>query len=1290
MLKKYLSSLFSPTVVILFLLSISVVKAKDIQKMDQREGFEFAVQDIFNNSSFEKYNAAGTFPKGFRVTKSKADKVTVVNDYEKAFHGNVFLLNDSAIDEIVTYGADNIKKEQKSGAMTMSIWLKGKGTFRFGAYSYDKSRKFDGSRSLVCQVNSEKWKKFIWKVYLPKNVKSKNETRPVQQVGILFYVTGKVAMDKISMLSTAASASVKNDFYISEPVRKTPFMAIPKFKKSPTIDGKINLSEWSKAAKTTGFTLLSKKTFSKRQTDLYVGYDNKNLYVAFRSIRGRSARKKVNTKDKVSRYIDAYEIWVSPDGEKLSHLIVSTFSEGQTYAHGKTPKLDINKISFKSHVEDSGEMMGGVLTFDKSVFTTEVKIPFSALRVKAPKVGDSWKINFCSDFAVKKGVQRQAVDWTTWSQVDSFSRPEHFGDIQFSDISQGVRIDKLGELDNANINLTGEIGRDNGSNYNVLSWVGLNKTHKKIMSKYQLLSAKGDKEFTTVANLSLRKKESMTLYTQVNDIKNKKMLASLSVPFTSKPSFNIELVPDYAKGLLYISLDVAKLSFLPYDFNVKVEVADKKTNKIFYKTTLKKNKGKLLPLIKLQLADINKQTPGKYIVRCFLAKINSKVTLGSALQYLTIPDLKKFVWLNNKFGISDKVLPPWKPVKTEANAVYITERKYILEKSGLPAQVTALNETIFSRKPSITAIVNGKKEAFIFDKLKQIKKTDAAITWKISGQCGTLKIDGTLKIEFDGFALWTVKISSSKKAVINKLFLTFPFKKDQSLYARGADFLSEFGSKYYSALYDYKPKIETVTVAHTPFSLNGGWPWQDKFFNNMWIGNDQCGFGIMIESDEFIFGGKYYEIDQTSDPKSNILKYNFISKDTKIDKNNLQYELAYQATPVKPRPTDPKLWHVDNCHTDKDKEGYQKRVSSSLIAYWALQPLCYPAVYNKASLRIKDRYCKYGVKALPYAGVNMVGQEVPEWEHFKGMWSTRPQGGWTYPRGKAVYTSSRSSFIDYYVWMAKEVVDKLKFDGLYLDVSQPIKSSSQFHGSGYERNGKRYPTANIFAMRELYKRIYNVYNTEGRSAVMYVHQTGVPATAGFPIVTTEGEGWLGEQKKGYSRQTPKIFRLRDMRIQYGTPYTLYSSFNYAYRVKRQYGFVISTEEILARCLPHYVIPAIADSTIWAAWDTLDPWWVNSTFIPYWHKDKIISSNTPEVYASILLKKADKKAIIMCGNWSAKEQNISLNIDIKKLFGSTGKLYVKKLLGGTKISGKGNKVFCTVKGKNYSIIEIGLK
>ncbi|MCF6176375.1 MAG: DUF6067 family protein [Victivallaceae bacterium] len=1281
MFKKMFSLLL-----ILIALSFMESQAGSINKTLTRDGFAFPLADKFANSSFETYNAAGSFPLGFRVTKTKIDKVTVVNDYRKAFHGNVFLLVNSPVEEIVTLGTDPIKTGQKSGSMTLSIWTRGQGTFQFGVYSYDQSRVMKGQRSPKFKVNSSKWRKLSWSVILPEKVKSKLGERPVVKVTILFYASGKVALDKVSMMSKANQAVIDKNFYLASTSRRTPFIAIPKFKKAPVIDGVIKPAEWGAAAKITGFTNLRSKTFSKRQSDVYLGYDDKNLYVAFSSVRGRHARRKAKLAGVFGEQIDAFELWLRPSDKVWSQILITPFNEVITSGL----KLDKSQFEYKALTVDSGETVGGVLTFEKTLFYVELKIPFTALKIAPPRAGDSWKVNFCSDFAVDKGIGRKSSDWTTWAQVDGFKRFDQFGEILFSGRSEAVQFDTVGELNNANINLTGRVNNRNNSAVNVLTWVGLSGSDKKLMSNYQLLSGKTDRKFVTTANLDLKQLEKLVLYAQVNDIKRRKVLAAVAIPFAPKPSFNIELIPDYAKGDLYISLDVAKLAFLPEIYKVKVEVSDKKSNRLFYRTAVEKNKNELSPVIKLKLTAINNQQPGDYIVRCFIVKPNSETVLGTTLEYLEIPDLKQFAWLNNNWGKSDKVLAPWTPVKVKGDTVYVTERKYSLANSGLPTQITVLNSPLFSRKPAITAIVNGRKTAMVFDKLKQLDKQDTEVTWRIAGSCGPLKINGTVKVEFDGFALWTIKISSTEKAVINQLYLTFPFKKAQSLYARGADFTSGYTSKYYSALYDYRPELKIFSIAHTPISLYGGWPWIDKLFNNIWIGDDERGLGIMTESDEFMFGGKFYEINQASDPEANILKYNFISEDVVIDKNSLHYEIAYQATPVKPRPVDPKLWHNANIQVDRDKIGFQKRVSMSLIAYWALHPLCYPEVYDKSFLQLKAKYGKYGVKALPYSGMNFVGVEVPEWKYFKGVWASRPQRGWSYPRGKSDYVSSKSSFIDYFVWMAKEVVDKLKFDGIYLDVSQPSKSTSQFHGAGYERNGKRYPTVNIFALRELFKRIYYVYNTGGRNAVMYVHQTGIPATAGFAAATTEGEGWLREQKRGYSRLTPKFFRLRDMRIQYGTPYTWYTSFNYAYRTKRQYGFVIPTEEILAYSLPHYVMPAIADASIWPVWDTLDFWWTDSTFIPYWQRDKIITSDKPDVYGSLLVKKVQRKAIIMGGNWSDKPQQVTFTINAGKLFGENGVLEAKLLSGnGTKLSVNNNRVSCTIAGKNYVIIEINL-
>jgi hypothetical protein len=162
-------------------------------------------------------------------------------------------------------------------------------------------------------------------------------------------------------------------------VRKDAPVKIPRFETAPVIDGQLNDAVWQTAARFGDFvqTNPGDNVAPTHPTEFMMGYDAKNLYMAFRvkqdrnTVRATVARRdNIFNDDYVLVHLDtfndqrqAYLLFFSPLGIQAD----GTFTEGR----GEDYSLDI--------VMDSK----GVLTEDG--YTIEVAIPFKSLRYEAGK-----------------------------------------------------------------------------------------------------------------------------------------------------------------------------------------------------------------------------------------------------------------------------------------------------------------------------------------------------------------------------------------------------------------------------------------------------------------------------------------------------------------------------------------------------------------------------------------------------------------------------------------------------------------------------------------------------------------------------------------------------------------------------------------------------------------------------------------------------------------------------------------------------------------------------------------
>jgi len=162
-------------------------------------------------------------------------------------------------------------------------------------------------------------------------------------------------------------------------VRKDSVVRIPRFETAPVIDGQLNDAVWQSAALFGDFvqTNPGDNVAPTHPTEFMMGYDAKNLYMAFRikqdrdTVRATVARRdNIFNDDYVLVHLDtfndqrqAYLLFFSPLGIQAD----GTFTEGR----GEDYSLDIVMES------------KGVLTEDG--FTIEVAIPFKSLRYEAGK-----------------------------------------------------------------------------------------------------------------------------------------------------------------------------------------------------------------------------------------------------------------------------------------------------------------------------------------------------------------------------------------------------------------------------------------------------------------------------------------------------------------------------------------------------------------------------------------------------------------------------------------------------------------------------------------------------------------------------------------------------------------------------------------------------------------------------------------------------------------------------------------------------------------------------------------
>ncbi len=189
------------------------------------------------------------------------------------------------------------------------------------------------------------------------------------------------------------------------PVDKKNPVRIPLFDKPPIIDGKLEDDVWTQAAVFKDFyqTNPGDNIAPSKPTIAYLGYDKRNLYVAFRcfdepdKVRATIAKRDdVFGEDNVSLYLDTYD-----DRRRAYVFAFNPFGVQQdgVFTEGQGTDFSVDVV-----MESKGMVLG-------DGWAVEVKIPFKSLRYKAGK-GKMWGIH------ISRHINRFNDEADSWMPID--------------------------------------------------------------------------------------------------------------------------------------------------------------------------------------------------------------------------------------------------------------------------------------------------------------------------------------------------------------------------------------------------------------------------------------------------------------------------------------------------------------------------------------------------------------------------------------------------------------------------------------------------------------------------------------------------------------------------------------------------------------------------------------------------------------------------------------------------------------------------------------------------------
>ncbi|MCM8803288.1 MAG: DUF6067 family protein, partial [Candidatus Omnitrophica bacterium] len=906
---------------------------------------------------------------------------------------------------------------------------------------------------------------------------------------------------------------------------KTPFLLVPYIgEKKPLIDGKIDNEEYENFACITGMVTWGTaggelKTIVPKIQDVmwFVGYDEKYLYISMRSPNPPNvwpvARVKTNDESYRILWDDHTEIQIAKDRKKATFpgigfykIMVNPkgFYSDEWYYNG-TPGTELEWS------------IGGKVacSVNDKFWDLEMAINIESFEEKSLD-GKRWVLQLLRADA-PGGIYFAGWVGTHWMGW------EEFGEVLFDKKGPIFKIFDMGEISKGDMDIKIEIKGKGENRIKVIVKV-IDGDGKKIFDKEiikvlengrtEILNFKEKLDLTEKGN----KIEILSYYYE-ND--EEKLLYFYSAPIIKltdeffdkhiKPWLETRPKGDYEWNFAYWpSYGVAEVK-IDFDFfGLKKEYEKSKKFKISIKDKKGKIYGSKIEEIKNKygytiVKDLNLPS-GEYTTEIEIFDEKNKLIDKRTIDFVK----RNYEWEGNKLGISDKVIPPYTPIKRNGKEFEVWGRKYIIGDDGLFEKIFAIggeNENILSGKVEIIAKKDGKDIKIENPQLKIINEKEGKIEIESEGKLGNLKIKLNGIVEYDGWYEVFLNIIPVEKTEIEELILNIPlWKNADTLYVQRAGD-GRRGNKFGSL-----PKNAGLIWESKELLPFGNW---ESFVPIVFVGNGDKGLWWFAEENrDWVMSDNKSAVEIYRKENGEIeLKINIIAYKTMIDRKR-KIHFAFLIDPVKKMPEERKwAWgklvyahntfgyryyggSVDGFENDDEDLNELRKVF--LDPDWKPKlktenKNCLNHIsafrnraYNSVGLK-NQMFVLYGSTSLTGLGLDAFDTYAGEWlgktnfkphpqTEFKGWINTQGTKEWKTDRElTTVGVNFTRSFEDCFVWYHYKLISKVPVNGTWWDNS----SITVIKDYDPER-GEFYWKFNVFTRRSLTKRLNNICYELGR------------------------------------------------------------------------------------------------------------------------------------------------------------------------------------------------------------------
>ncbi len=486
--------------------------------------------------------------------------------------------------------------------------------------------------------------------------------------------------------------------------------------------------------------------------------------------------------------------------------------------------------------------------------------------------------------------------------------------------------------------------------------------------------------------------------------------------------------------------------------------------------------------------------PGTYQCQAKMLDASGNVLISNTAEFERKDAAKEFPWIGNKIGEQDVLPKIFQPVSVKGNTIYGFQKEITLTGMALPRTVKAADVELLAAPMQIRGVADGK-EFTVSPTATTAKKgivSKTQVNYTGSGVGGPIKIDVSYRLDFDGVAKVVLKVApTNTSAKLDRLQVVIPFRGEAATYylANGANMrLSN-----QAGLIPGKDKLGRVwdsTMVKFQRMTTG------SFVPIVHVGNLSSGITWFADSDQGWWpSSKEPAIEMVRTKEGNLnLIFNLASEKVSFTEPR---EIVFGLSTVPTRKTTghkPSMNVVGFGYTRESGRWDPEKTPTEVYARMYPDN---PTKYKEWSALAHER----DQLSEPYTEQTQADYFEPEYSYFANEFG-------------AVFSKNAS---DCRIYWTEKFIRDCDIDGYYLDnmfcrvYEDPLTTAAY-----YLPDGRVQPAFDLWQMREYMRRLRNTFEKYRPNTMITIHNTDFQ----FAPVCTYADLVMGGENPLPSKGTP--------------------------------------------------------------------------------------------------------------------------------------------------------------------------